>query len=40
MIMKKFPYGIYYKIIPATMEIQIIGVIHFQRNLKIIRKRL
>jgi len=40
MIMKKFPYGIYYKIIPTTMEIQIIGVIHFQRNLKIIRKRL
>jgi len=40
MVIKKFPYGIYYKVIPIKMEIQIIGVIHFQRSIKVIRKRL
>lgn len=39
-VIKKFPYGIYYKVIFDTLEIQIIGVIHFKRSSKSIRKRI
>ena len=39
-IIKKFPYGIYYKVLMETKEIQIVGVIHFGRDLKILRKRV
>ncbi len=38
-IINKFPYGIYYNVDPEKKEVQIIGVIHFKRNSKIIRKR-
>ena len=40
LVIKKFPYGIYYKIVPNKLEIQIIAIIHFRRNTKIIRRRL
>jgi toxin ParE1/3/4 len=40
MVIKKFPYGIYYKVIPNKIVIQIIGVIHFQRGSKVIRNRI
>ena len=39
-IIKKFPYGIYYKVNFEYKEIQIIGVIHFRRSSRIIKKRL
>jgi toxin ParE1/3/4 len=39
-LIKKFPYGIYYKIILETKELQIVGIIHFGRNLKILKKRV
>lgn len=39
-VIKKFPYGIYYKVNVENREIQIIAVIHFSRSLKIIRKRI
>jgi len=39
-LIKKFPYGIYYKVILETNEIQIVGVIHFGRDLKILRTRI
>lgn len=39
-IIKKFPYGIYYKANFESKEIQIIGVIHFKRSSHIIKKRL
>ena len=39
-VIKKFPYGVYYKVNPENMEIQIIGVIHVKRSLKILRKRI
>lgn len=38
LVIKKFPYGIYYKVSANKSEIQIIAVIHFQRNSRIIRK--
>ncbi len=31
-VIKRFPYGIYYKILPDNSEIQILGVVHFKRN--------
>lgn len=40
LVIKKFPYGVYYKILPNKSEIQIIAVIHFNRNAKTIRKRI
>lgn len=40
LVIKKFPYGIYYKIIVDLREIQIIAVLHFQRNLESLRKRV
>lgn len=39
-IIKKFPYGIYYKVNFESKNIQIIGVIHFKRSSHIIKKRL
>lgn len=39
-LIKKFPYGIYYKMIFESKEIQIVGVLHFGRDLKILRKRI
>lgn len=38
-LIKKFPYGIYYKVISETREIQIVGIIHFGRDLKILKNR-
>jgi len=37
-VIKKFPYGVYYKVNVENKEIQIIGVIHFKRSSKILRK--
>ena len=39
-VIKKFPYGVYYKVNVENKEIQIIGVIHFKRSSKILRKRI
>jgi len=39
-VIKRFPYGIYYKIIFDAKEIQIVGVIHFKRSSKSIKKRI
>jgi plasmid stabilization system protein ParE len=39
-VIKKFPYGIYYKVNFDSNEIQIIGVIHFKRTTRIIKSRL
>lgn len=39
-LIRKFPYGIYYRVILETKRIQIVGVIHFGRDLKILRKRV
>ncbi|MEI6852143.1 MAG: type II toxin-antitoxin system RelE/ParE family toxin [Bacteroidota bacterium] len=38
-VIKKFPFGIYYDVNAAKMEIQIIGVFHFKRSSKVLRKR-
>ena len=39
-VIKKFPYGIYYKVNFEQKEIQIIGVVHFKRNSQLIKHRL
>ena len=39
-VIRKFPYGIYYKVNIGKREIQIVGVIHFKRSLRILRNRL
>jgi len=39
-IIKKFPYGIYYKVNFELKEIQIIAVIHFKRSTRIIKHRI
>jgi len=39
LIIRKFPYGIYYKVNLLTKEIEIIGVIHFKRNVRIMKQR-
>jgi len=39
-VIKKFPYGIYYKVNLEKKEIQIVGVIHFRRGSKILKKRI
>jgi hypothetical protein len=39
-VIKRFPYGIYYKILIDAKEIQIVGVIHFKRSSKSIKKRI
>jgi toxin ParE1/3/4 len=39
-VIKKFPYGIYYRVKLENREIQIVGIIHFRRSSKILRKRI
>jgi len=39
-VIKKFPFGIYYRVNLENREIHIAGVIHFRRNSKILRKRI
>ena len=39
-VIRKFPYGIYYKVNMLTTEIEIIGVIHFKRNVRILKRRI
>lgn len=39
-VIKKFPYGIYYRVNLEMKEIQIIGIIHFKRNARLIKRRL
>jgi len=39
-VMRKFPYGIYYKILSDIDEVQILGVVNFKRNPEIIMERL
>ena len=39
-VIRKFPYGIYYKVNIEKCEIHIVGVIHFKRSSKIIIKRI
>jgi toxin ParE1/3/4 len=39
-VLKKFPYGVYYKVNFDQQEIQIVGEIHFKRSPKIIRQRI
>lgn len=38
-IIKKFPYGIYYKVNLEKKEIQIVGVFHFRRNINLLKRR-
>ena len=38
-IIRKFPYAIYYIVSFEYKEIQIVGVIHFKRSSRLIRKR-
>jgi len=38
-VIKKFPYGVYFKVNETLREIQIIGIFHFKRSTKVIRKR-
>lgn len=39
-VIKKFPYGIYYRVNLENREIQIVGVIQFKRSSKILRQRI
>lgn len=39
-VIKKFPYGIYCRVNIELKEIQIIGVIHFKRSIRLIKRRL
>lgn len=39
-LIKRFPFGIYYKVILETKEIHIVGILHFGRDLKILKKRV
>lgn len=39
-IIKKFPFGIYYKLNEEKKEIQIIAVLHFKRNQKMLDQRI
>ena len=39
-LIEKFPFGIYYRIVRSKNAIQIIGVIHFKRSGRTIRKRI
>jgi toxin ParE1/3/4 len=39
-VLKKFPYGIYYKVLFEQKEVQIVGILHFKRNPKLIQKRI
>ena len=39
-VIKRFPFGIYYKVNSDIHEIQIVGVIHFMRNQRTFKKRI
>ena len=39
LVIRKFPYGIYYRVNLFNHEIEIIGVIHFKRNVRIMKQR-
>ncbi len=39
-VIKKFPYGVYFRVNLDKKEIQIVGVIHFRRSSKILGKRI
>ena len=39
-VIEKFPYGIYDRVNFRKKEIRIIGVIHFKRNVTILKKRI
>ena len=39
-LIRKFPYGIYYEVIMETREIKIVGILHFGRDMKILKKRV
>ena len=39
-VIQKFPYGVYYKVLPDVAEIQVLGIVHFKRNPKVVKKRL
>jgi toxin ParE1/3/4 len=39
-VIRKFPFGVYYRLNIEKKEIQIIAVIHFKRSSKILRKRI
>jgi toxin ParE1/3/4 len=39
-VIRKFPYGIYYKVNLELKEIQILGILHFKRNEIFIKHRL
>ncbi len=39
-VINKFPYGLYYNVNLTKKQIQIIGVIHFKRSSKIIKRRI
>jgi len=38
-IIKKFPFGLYYSIVFEEKIIRVIAVLHFRRNLNVIKKR-
>ena len=38
-VIRKFPYGIYYKVNFESKEILIIGVIHFKRSTRFVKRR-
>lgn len=39
-VIEKFPYGVYYQVLPDITEIRIVGVVHFKRSPRIVKKRL
>lgn len=39
-VIKRFPFGVYYRVNSDINEIQIVGVIHFMRNQRTIKKRI
>ncbi|MBS1617991.1 MAG: type II toxin-antitoxin system RelE/ParE family toxin [Bacteroidetes bacterium] len=39
-VIRKFPYGIYYQVLPDIAEIRIVGIIHFKREPAEIKKRI
>ncbi|MBS1685376.1 MAG: type II toxin-antitoxin system RelE/ParE family toxin [Bacteroidetes bacterium] len=39
-VISKFPYGIYYQILPDIAEIRIVGIIHFKRDPEEMKRRM
>jgi len=39
-VIKKFPYGIYYRVNSESKEVQIIAIIHFKRSIRVLKKRI